>query len=104
MVRWHVIPNILGSVLIVAAMELPVVISIEAGLSFLGIGIPRPTPSRGTILNEGLPTPATHLDCRRRKLPTDRSNTRLDLLRKSGEFPIMQEDHHVAAEAIYEGV
>ena len=34
-------------------MEIPVVISMEAGLSFLGFGVRPPTPSWGNILNDG---------------------------------------------------
>lgn len=34
-------------------MDIPVVIGLEAGLSFLGIGIQPPTPSRGSMLNDG---------------------------------------------------
>jgi len=41
----HILPNILAPVLILAAMDLPVVISFEAGLSFLGLGVRPPTPS-----------------------------------------------------------
>ena len=49
----HILPNIIGPVLIVACMDIPVVITIEAGMSFLGLGVPPPAPSWGTILNEG---------------------------------------------------
>ncbi|WP_233145764.1 ABC transporter permease [Phaeobacter sp. 22II1-1F12B] len=49
----HVMPNVIGPLLILAAMEVPVVVSIEAGLSFLGIGVLPPQASWGTILNEG---------------------------------------------------
>ena len=49
----HVMPNVFGPLLILAAMEVPVVVSIEAGLSFLGIGVLPPQASWGTILNEG---------------------------------------------------
>lgn len=49
----HVLPNIIGPVLILASMDIPVVITIEAGLSFLGLGIRPPTPSWGNILNDG---------------------------------------------------
>lgn len=49
----HVTPNVIGPLLILAAMEVPVVVSIEAGLSFLGIGVLSPQASWGTILNEG---------------------------------------------------
>jgi len=49
----HILPNILAAVLILAAMDLPVVISFEAGLSFLGLGVRPPTPSWGVILADG---------------------------------------------------
>ena len=49
----HVLPNIVGPVLILASMEIPVVVTIEAGLSCLGVGIRPPTPSGGSILNDG---------------------------------------------------
>jgi peptide/nickel transport system permease protein len=49
----HVLPNVIGPVLILASMEIPVVVTIEAGLSFLGLGIRPPTPSWGSILNDG---------------------------------------------------
>lgn len=49
----HILPNILAPLLILAAMDLPVVITFEAGLSFLGLGVRPPTPSWGVILSEG---------------------------------------------------
>jgi len=49
----HVLPNIVGPLLILAAMDVPVVVTVEAGLSFLGLGVLPPTASWGTILNEG---------------------------------------------------
>lgn len=49
----HILPNIIGPLLILASMDIPVVITIEAGLSFLGVGIPPPTPSWGSILSDG---------------------------------------------------
>jgi peptide/nickel transport system permease protein len=49
----HILPNILGPILILASMDIPVVVAIEAGLSFLGLGVRPPTPSWGTILNDG---------------------------------------------------
>ena len=38
---------------ILASMDIPVVIAIEAGMSFLGLGVRPPTPSWGAILNDG---------------------------------------------------
>jgi peptide/nickel transport system permease protein len=49
----HLMPNILAPLLILAAMDLPVVITFEAGLSFLGLGVRPPTPSWGVILSDG---------------------------------------------------
>ena len=49
----HLLPNIVGPTIILASMEVPVVVTIEAGLSFLGLGVRPPTPSWGTILNDG---------------------------------------------------
>lgn len=52
-VMYHILPNILPPLLILAAMDLPVVITFEAGLSFLGLGVRPPTPSWGVILSDG---------------------------------------------------
>ena len=49
----HIMPNVIGPLLILAAMDVPIVVTIEAGLSFLGLGVQPPTASWGTILNEG---------------------------------------------------
>ena len=49
----HILPNVIAPALILAAMDLPWVITFEAGLSFLGLGVRPPTPSWGSILSEG---------------------------------------------------
>ena len=49
----HILPNIIAPLLILAAMDIPVVITFEAGLSFLGLGVRPPTPSWGAILADG---------------------------------------------------
>jgi peptide/nickel transport system permease protein len=49
----HILPNAIGPILIVASMDVPFVIALEAGLSFLGLGVRPPTPSWGSILNDG---------------------------------------------------
>ena len=49
----HMLPNVIGPLLIIASMDIPVVVTIEAGLSFLGLGVKPPTPSWGSILNDG---------------------------------------------------
>lgn len=51
--RHHVLPNIAAPLLILASMDVPAVIGMEAGLSFLGLGVSPPTPSWGSILNDG---------------------------------------------------
>lgn len=49
----HVLPNVVGPLLIIASMDIPSVITLEAGLSFLGLGVPPPAASWGRTLNEG---------------------------------------------------
>ncbi len=49
----HILPNIIGPLFILAAMDIPVIIAFEAALSFLGLGVPPPTPSWGSILKVG---------------------------------------------------
>jgi peptide/nickel transport system permease protein len=49
----HVLPNILGPIIVLASMDIPSVITLEAGLSFLGVGIRPPLASWGTMLYDG---------------------------------------------------
>lgn len=49
----HILPNVLGPLLILVSMDVPAVIAVEAGLSFLGLGVRPPTPDWGAILNDG---------------------------------------------------
>jgi peptide/nickel transport system permease protein len=49
----HLLPNVVAPVIILAAMDLPAVITFESGLSFLGLGVRPPTPSWGVILSDG---------------------------------------------------
>jgi len=51
--RDHVLPNIAAPLFILASMDVPAVVGMEAGLSFLGLGVSPPTPSWGSILNDG---------------------------------------------------
>ena len=46
----HVLRNVLPTILVLATLQLPVVIILEASLSFLGLGIQPPTPSLGQML------------------------------------------------------
>ncbi len=47
----HVLPNVMGPVIVIAASNFASAILIEAGLSFLGIGAQPPTPSWGEMIN-----------------------------------------------------
>jgi peptide/nickel transport system permease protein len=49
----HILPNVVGPLFIIASMDIPSVIALEAGLTYLGMGIPPPAPSWGRILQEG---------------------------------------------------
>jgi peptide/nickel transport system permease protein len=49
----HVMPNIAAPLFILASMDVPVIVGMEAGLSFLGLGVSPPTASWGSILNDG---------------------------------------------------
>ena len=49
----HLLPNVLGPLVILVSMDIPTVVALEAALSYLGLGVKPPTPSWGTILNDG---------------------------------------------------
>lgn len=49
----HLLPNMTGTLLVLVAMDIPAVIAIESGLSFLGQGVQAPDASWGTVLNDG---------------------------------------------------
>ncbi|MEM1287186.1 MAG: ABC transporter permease [Pseudomonadota bacterium] len=49
----HVLPNVMGPVLVIATIGLALAIIAEATLSFLGVGMPKTTPSLGTLINTG---------------------------------------------------
>jgi peptide/nickel transport system permease protein len=49
----HVFPNALYALVVVATLYIATAIRTEAGLSFLGFGIPPPVPSWGNILSDG---------------------------------------------------
>jgi peptide/nickel transport system permease protein len=48
----HILPNIIGPILVIAAANFATAILLEAGLSYLGFGIKPPAPSIGNMLNE----------------------------------------------------
>ena len=55
----HMLPNTLGVVLVTLTFEIPKVIFVEAFLSFIGMGVAPPTPSWGSMSNEGIKTMLT---------------------------------------------
>jgi peptide/nickel transport system permease protein len=52
-VRRHLLPNVLGPVLVLATINIATAIITEATLSFLGIGVPSTQPSLGTLIRVG---------------------------------------------------
>ena len=51
--RRHVLPNVLGPVLVLATIQIASAIITEATLSFLGVGVPPTSPSLGTLIRVG---------------------------------------------------
>jgi len=49
----HLLPNVIGPVLVIATIQLATAIVTEATLSFLGVGMPPTTPSLGTLIRVG---------------------------------------------------
>jgi len=49
----HLLPNVLGPVLVIATINMAVAITTEATLSFLGVGVPVTQPSLGTLIRVG---------------------------------------------------
>ena len=49
----HIFPNLVNTIIVLATLQLGFVILLEAGLSFLGAGIPRPNPAWGVMVADG---------------------------------------------------
>lgn len=49
----HLLPNVAGPLLVLASMNIPVVVTVEAGLSFLGLGMQPPVASLGSLIKDG---------------------------------------------------
>ena len=52
-VTHHILPNIAGSLAVLVTLQVPVVILFTAALTFLGLGVPPPTPEWGSLIYEG---------------------------------------------------
>lgn len=50
----HVLPNLLTPIIVIATFAVAHIILVESSLSFLGLGVPPPTPTWGGLLNDGL--------------------------------------------------
>ena len=51
--RKHIVPNVMNSVITIASLQIGIVIVVEASLTFLGVGIPPPEPAWGLMLSDG---------------------------------------------------
>lgn len=49
----HILPNIAGTIIVIATLEIGNLILLEASLSFLGVGVPPPTPAWGLMVADG---------------------------------------------------
>jgi peptide/nickel transport system permease protein len=49
----HILPNILASILVLSTLRIAQAITTEASLSFLGLGVPPPTPTWGSMIADG---------------------------------------------------
>ncbi len=49
----HILPNLLPTIIVLAAMSTGGIILLEAGLGYLGIGVPPPAPSWGLMISDG---------------------------------------------------
>ena len=49
----HIVPNVLGPVIVYSTLTVPAVMLLEAALSFLGLGVQPPDASWGTLINDG---------------------------------------------------
>ncbi|WP_449443820.1 ABC transporter permease [Ureibacillus acetophenoni] len=54
LIKKHIVPNALGAILVTMTLTIPSAIFTESFLSFLGLGVPQPQPSWGTMASEGM--------------------------------------------------
>lgn len=55
LLRLHILPNLVNTVIVLATLQVAAAILLESTLSFLGVGVPPPTPTWGTMVAEGRP-------------------------------------------------
>jgi peptide/nickel transport system permease protein len=49
----HILPNVAATIIVIATLEVGHLILVEASLSFLGVGVPPPTPAWGLMVSDG---------------------------------------------------
>jgi peptide/nickel transport system permease protein len=49
----HILPNVMNTIVVIATLRVGGLILAEASLGFLGVGIPKPTPTWGNMINDG---------------------------------------------------
>jgi peptide/nickel transport system permease protein len=54
-ILWHILPNVLPNVIVLTALNTAYTIMLEAGLGYLGIGVPPPAPTWGSMIADGQP-------------------------------------------------
>jgi peptide/nickel transport system permease protein len=55
LLRLHILPNLVNTIIVLATLQVAAAILLESTLSFLGVGVPPPTPTWGTMVAEGRP-------------------------------------------------
>jgi peptide/nickel transport system permease protein len=51
----HILPNLINTIIVLATLQVAAAVLLESTLSFLGVGVPPPTPTWGTMVAEGRP-------------------------------------------------
>ncbi len=54
-IRSHVLPNLMGEIVVLASLLTASAIRVEANLSFIGLGVSPPTPTWGNMIRDGVP-------------------------------------------------
>jgi len=54
-ILWHILPNVMPNVIVLTALNTASTIMLEAGLGYLGIGVPPPAPTWGSMIADGQP-------------------------------------------------
>ena len=51
--RRHILPNVMATIIVITTLQVGQIVLVEAALSFLGVGVPPPAPSWGSMVNDG---------------------------------------------------